>query len=98
MLRGLLYELVVYLVLPFLGWPLGTSGTLFANLGQDLADYAANPLRLVFAGLVVAQAVATGLIQSRLPPPPRRSRLRTSANQWRGIAFETILVLSPYCH
>ena len=97
MLRGFLYELVVYLALPFLGWALGTSGTILANPGQDLADYAANPLRLVFAGLVVAQAIATGLVQSRFPPLPRRARLRSSSNQWRNIAFETILVLSPYC-
>src|SRR5512143_2767332 len=97
MLRGFLSELIVYLVLPFLGWALGTSGTILANLGKDLADFAANPLRLVFAGLVVVQAISTGLIQSRFPPLPHRARQRTSANHWRSIAFETILVLSPYC-
>jgi protein-S-isoprenylcysteine O-methyltransferase Ste14 len=97
MLRGILYELVFYLVLPLLGWVLGTSGNLLVNPGQDLADYAANPLRLVFVGLVLAQAIATGVIQSRIPAPQRGARARTQANQWRNIAFETILILSPYC-
>jgi protein-S-isoprenylcysteine O-methyltransferase Ste14 len=91
-----LVQLSIYLVIPLLGWMLGSAAPLLSQPGEDLLTFFQNPARLTFAIVVLTQAITRAWI-ARIHPMPRLSEApRSDLNHWRNIAFETIVVLAPF--
>jgi protein-S-isoprenylcysteine O-methyltransferase Ste14 len=78
---------IIYLGLPLLGWGV------WATPG-----FLAHPTRLVYIGVVAAQALFGGwVIYTCLPPPPpRTSEAPVTLARWHSYLFETIAVLAAY--
>ena len=89
-------QLSIYLVIPLLGWLLGSPTAALSQPGEDLLAFIQNPARLTFAIIVLVQALTRAWI-ARIHPLPRLSEApRSDLNHWRNIAFETIIVLAPF--
>lgn len=96
MVTFFMVQLSIYLIIPLLGWLLGSPTAPLSQPGQDLLAFIQNPARLTFAFIVLVQAITRAWI-ARIHPLPRLSQApRSDLNHWRNIAFETILVLAPF--
>jgi protein-S-isoprenylcysteine O-methyltransferase Ste14 len=91
MLRSFITTLVLYFLLPILGWWLGSSFS-----PNWLAEYLASPARAVY----LACAIATAAVNVTLIPLPARKPSfaeRPGSVYWRHISLETVMVLGPFC-
>ncbi len=89
-LGWLLYTLVVYLGLAFLGW--GAAG--------GLQGFFTNPARTAFVALFVIQELLIAYVRWRMPDPPRlRGEAwfnQLTSERWRFLNLEMIYALAPF--
>jgi protein-S-isoprenylcysteine O-methyltransferase Ste14 len=92
---SILRTLVVYLLLPFVGWWISSEALWPPPLGELFTSFVSEPVRLAYLIIVVGVAIVTGA-STGVTPVNKPIQDRSAMLHWRNIALEITMVLGPF--
>jgi protein-S-isoprenylcysteine O-methyltransferase Ste14 len=97
-LSSAFFTMIMYMVLPPLGWWLGGEGIWQPQMADLATSYLAEPARMFYLVAALGMGLASAVLTFYLPSSSSsRYVARPGLVHWRAIAAETVLVLGPYC-